>query len=52
MFQNIDTAKLADVQNVADKLERLPEKILAYIAGYAEGALDASERKTAQRPGA
>lgn len=52
MYQNIDTAKLADIQNVADKLARLPEKVLAYIAGYTEGALDASERQTTQRTGA
>jgi len=41
MYQNIDTAKLADVQNVVDKLVKLPEKALVYIAGYAEGTLDA-----------
>ena len=40
MYQNIDTAKLADVQNVASKLANLPEKALLYIAGYAEGVRD------------
>lgn len=50
MHQKIDTAKLADVQSVADKLAQLPEKVLVYIAGYAEGALDTSGKKTAQRP--
>lgn len=31
MYQNIDTAKLADVQSVAEKLAKLPEKVLLYI---------------------
>lgn len=42
MYPNIDTAKLADVQNVASKLASLPEKALLYIAGYAEGVRDAT----------
>ena len=28
MYQNIDTEKLADAQNVAEKLAKLPEKVL------------------------
>lgn len=53
MYQNINKEKLADVQNVADKLVKLPEKVLLYIAGYTEGALDATAKRTAaERPGA
>lgn len=52
MYQNIDTAKLADVQSVADKLAKLPEKVLLYIAGYAEGALATTGEQAAERPGA
>lgn len=49
MHPNIDTAKLADVQNVASKLASLPEKALLYIAGYAEGVRDATS--TSGHPG-
>ena len=42
MYPNIDVAKLADMQTVADKLIELPEKVRLYIAGYAEGARDAT----------
>lgn len=42
MYPNIDSTKLTDVQGVADKLAALPEKVLLYIAGYAEGARDAT----------
>ena len=52
MYQNIDTAKLADVQSVADKLAKLPEKVLLYIAGYAEGALATSGERAAERDSA
>lgn len=53
MYQNIDTEKLADVKSVADKLAKLPEKVLLYIAGYAEGALATSGKQAAaERPGA
>ena len=53
MYPNIDTAKLTDVQNVADKLAKLPEKVLLYIAGYAEGALATTGEQTAvERSGA
>ena len=47
MYQNVDTAKLADVLDVADKLAKLPEKVLLYIAGYAEGALATTGERTA-----
>ena len=47
MYRNIDVAKLADVQDVATKLTKLPEMALAYITGYTEGALDASRKQTA-----
>ena len=53
MYQNIDTEKLADAQNVAEKLAKLPEKVLLYIAGYAEGALAAAGKQAAtEQPGA
>lgn len=53
MYQTIDAEKLADVQSVADKLAKLPETVRLYIAGYAEGALAASEKTQAvERPGA
>ncbi len=53
MYQNIDTEKLADAQSVAEKLAKLPEKVLLYIAGYAEGALAATGKQTAtERPSA
>lgn len=51
MYGNIDAARLADVQNIAAKLEKLPEKALLYIAGYTEGALDNSSTP-AERDGA
>ena len=35
-----DTAKLADVQTVADKLAGLPRDALIYIAGYSDGRRD------------
>ena len=45
--------KLADAQNVAEKLAKLPEKVLLYIAGYAEGALAAAGKQAAtEQPGA
>lgn len=40
MLACFDPAKLADVQDVADKLEMLPREALIYIAGYAEGVKD------------
>lgn len=35
-----DTAKLADVQTVADKLAGLPRDALIYISGYSDGRRD------------
>ena len=52
MYQNIDMTKLADVQAVADKLAKLPEKVLMYIAGYAEGVLAATGQTQAERDSA
>lgn len=36
----VDSAKLVDVQTVADKLSDLPKEALIYIAGYVEGCRD------------
>lgn len=52
MYQTIDKTKLADAQSVADKLAKLPEQALLYIAGYAEGVLAmAGKRASAERDG-
>lgn len=52
MYQTIDKTKLADAQSVADKLAKLPERTLLYIAGYVECALDMAGQKTgAERDG-
>ncbi len=34
--------KLADIQRMVSKLERLPDSARWYVLGYAEGAADAS----------
>ena len=45
MYAIIDAAKLADIQELADKLAQLPESALLYIAGYAEGRADAAREQ-------
>lgn len=49
MYPIIDTAELVDLQNVANKLVNLPEKVLLYIAGYTEGAHDATRNHSASQ---
>lgn len=39
VYQNIDPKKVADVQNVADKLAGLPQDALIYISGAVDTAL-------------
>lgn len=46
MYQSIEAAKLVDVRDVADKLSKLPENVLLYIAGYTEGALATAGNQT------
>ena len=41
----IDTAKLTDAQLMADNLAKLPVEARLYIAGYAEGRRDRSQRR-------
>lgn len=36
--------RVADAQNVADRLAGLPEEALLYIAGYVEGVRDRPKR--------
>lgn len=50
MRHGFDPDKLADVQNVADKLSGLPKDALLYIAGYAEGRRDAPKKRKSEKP--
>lgn len=45
MYERLDSAKLADVQTVADKLTGLPKDALFYISGYVKGRRDAIEQQ-------
>lgn len=44
MIPAINMEKLADIQRIASKLERLPKDIRMYVAGYVECAANTSEQ--------
>lgn len=45
----IDVSKLADVQNIANQLTKLPKEALLYISGYAEGCRDKPIQKRKEK---